>query len=73
MGYIWGDSVDATMKSTLVGLYLVLLSAFSGGLGIAIFLATPFGAGSALVGVAFVLASIVSWGWACFARKELFQ
>jgi hypothetical protein len=66
--------MDAQLKSVIVGIYLVLISAVSGGVGIAILLVNPFGfLGSAIVGTAFILGSIVCWGWACFARKELYE
>ena len=66
--------MDARLKSTIVGIYLVLISAVSGGVGIAILLVNPFGfLGSMIVGIAFILGSIVCWGWACFARKELYE
>jgi len=66
--------MDARLKSTIVGIYLVLLSAVSGGVGISVLQVKPFGfLDSVIVGVAFILGSIVCWGWACFARKELFE
>jgi len=66
--------MDARLKSTIVGIYLVLLSAVSGGVGISVLQVKPFGfLGSIIVGVAFILGSMVCWGWACFARKELFE
>jgi hypothetical protein len=66
--------MDAQLKSTIVGIYLVLLSAVSGGVGISVLQVKPFGfLDSVIVGVAFILGSIVCWGWACFARKELFE
>jgi len=66
--------MDASFKSTIVGIYLVLLSAVSGGVGISVLLVKPFDyLGSTIVGTAFILGSIVCWGWACFARKELYE
>ena len=66
--------MDASFKSTIVGIYLVLLSAVSGGVGISVLLVKPFDyLGSTIVGIAFILGSIVCWGWACFARKELYE
>jgi hypothetical protein len=65
--------MDASLKSTIIGMYLVLLSAVSGGIGISVILVKPFDyVSSVIIGIAFILGSIVCWGWACFARKELY-
>jgi hypothetical protein len=66
--------MDASLKSTIIGIYLVLLSAVSGGIGISVILVRPFDyLGSVIIGATFILGSIVCWGWACFARKELYE
>ena len=61
-------------KSTIVGVLLVVLTAFGAGVGIATLLVMPVGVvGSTLTATGLILASVVTWMWACYARKEIFE
>jgi len=52
----------------------VLVSAFIGGIGIAVAILNPFGKVLSLTfAVGLIGTAIICWGWACFARKELYE
>jgi len=58
------------IKSTILGVILVLAFVAGGSVGVATLMIKPFGhLGSILVGASFIASGIVCWGWACFARK----
>lgn len=66
--------MDPTTKSIVVGILLVLVSAFIGGIGIAVAILNPFGKVLSLTfAVGLIGTAIICWGWACFARKELYE
>lgn len=61
-------------RSIVIGVLLVLISAFVGGVGIAVALLNPFGEVLSLAfAVGLLGTAFICWGWACFARKELYE
>lgn len=68
------NMMSPAMKSTLVGILLVLACAIGGGVGVATLLVMPFGYyGSILVGISYITSAIICWMWACFARRKLYE
>lgn len=66
--------MKSRVKSTIMGVLFTLMSALGGGVGIATLIAQPFDFFiSVFVGFTFIVSSLVCWGWACFARKELYE
>jgi hypothetical protein len=61
-------------KSIMIGILLVLVTAFVGGVGIAVVLLNPFGEVLSLaLAIGLLGSAFISWGWSCFARKELYE
>jgi hypothetical protein len=61
-------------RSILIGILLVIAAAFVGGVGIAVAMLNPFGeALSFPFAIGFLGSAFIFWGWACFARKELYE
>jgi hypothetical protein len=66
--------VQPVTQSIIIGILLVLVTAFVGGVGIAVALLNPFGTLlSAVLTIALIGSACISWGWSCFARKELYE
>jgi hypothetical protein len=61
-------------KSIVIGILLVLVTAFIGGVGIAVALLNPFGEVLSLaLAIGLLGSAFIAWGWSCFARKELYE
>jgi hypothetical protein len=61
-------------RSIVIGILLVLVAAFIGGVGIAVALLNPFGEALSLAfAVSLIGSAFICWGWACFAREELYE
>lgn len=61
-------------QSIIIGILLVIAAAFVGGVGIAVATLKPFGEALSLTfAVGFLGSAFIFWGWACFARKELYE
>lgn len=66
--------MQPTTKSVLIGILLVLATAFLGGVGIAVAELRPFGSILSYVSsIGLIGSAFIAWGWACFARKELYE
>ena len=66
--------MDALIKSIIVGVLLVLGSALLGGIGVAVLILKPFGELlTGLSAASLIGSACIAWGWACFARKELYE
>lgn len=64
----------AETKSIVIGIVLVLAAAFMGGVGISVAILNPFPPLlSILCAISLITSAIICWGWACFARKELYE
>lgn len=61
-------------KSIVIGISLVLVTAFVGGVGIAVAVLNPFGEViSSALAIGLLGSAFISWGWSCVARKELYE
>lgn len=61
-------------RSIIISILLVLAAAFVGGVGISVALLNPFGEVlSFAFAIGFLGSAFIFWGWACFARKELYE
>ena len=57
-------------KSIVMAILMVLISAFVGGVGVAIAIINPFGiVQTSIISIGLVASAVIFWGWSCFARK----
>lgn len=71
---IWMANMGPAAKSTVVGIWLVLTTVFTAGVGIAAIVAQPVGfLLSIMLGASLIAGSLITWGAGCAFGRRFFE